>query len=619
MRLIALLLLILSLPSFAVVNAVADKVALDTQCANGRMGKGKCPAGHALQPAYLAFSDLITGPDTGLGDSLGSGAIVTVWGQNLGASQSNSTIEFCDSAATCRSGHVYYWKNADGALPGGPANLFESHKMQEIAFSIPDSATGAGTIRVTVNGNQSSLPFTVRAGNIYHVKATGNDTTGNGSFSNPWLTSDKVTANGSSVPSGSIIYFHTMQLGTTTTPRPIYWNNASASSGASNQFVISSYPNQRTTVEGIIGVSTYNTSGMVVSKLFIKASNCDEGANGQPINCNTPNAKTAGIEADAFGRAVANKITDRTDGCASNAQAAIVGNSAYEDNVSDYKIIGNEVYDYGCAGSNKLHHTTYMSIRSAPADEQIPPFSFAYNYLHGNQTKNGIHVFDQDANCGDLTGDLLIHDNVVIDQSGASIYVGSSGCDWSHNTTIANNLIINSGKASSWDGLSASTSTDGDANAITIWDTGYSGIVTIKNNTIWGWDVDLASNSSSVPLGGCFGFFGSLDLVTVLFNDNVCLTSQDSRFISWGYQADNKLDNISGSNNVFYYTGTSPTNATQPTQFTSTINANPLLNRSVSSVSVGAGSPVINASSTNLTLDLYGVPRAAASNLGAIQ
>ena len=147
----------------------------------------------AANSPVLLFSDLITGPDVGLGDGKGSGVIVTVWGQNLGSSQGDGTLEFCDSEGVCREGYLYYWKNADGNLPGGPANLFESHAMQEIAFSIPDSAQGTGEIQLTKGNRTSTLPFTVRAGTIYHVKSSGSDS-GDGSWDNPWLTVGKATA-----------------------------------------------------------------------------------------------------------------------------------------------------------------------------------------------------------------------------------------------------------------------------------------------------------------------------------------------------------------------------------------------------------------------------------------
>ncbi len=41
---------------------------------------------YAADPV-LYFTDLTSGPDTGIGDGLGSGTIVTVWGVNLGSSQ----------------------------------------------------------------------------------------------------------------------------------------------------------------------------------------------------------------------------------------------------------------------------------------------------------------------------------------------------------------------------------------------------------------------------------------------------------------------------------------------------------------------------------------------------
>ena len=136
---------------------------------------------------HLAFSDLISGPSTGIGDELGSGTIVTVWGFELGSEQAGSTLEYCDVNSSCAPmAHVYYWKNADGQLPSGPANLYESHGMQEISFSIPEAPAGAGEIRLSNAHGTSSLPFTVRPGEIYHVKEQGDDENGDGSFSNPW-------------------------------------------------------------------------------------------------------------------------------------------------------------------------------------------------------------------------------------------------------------------------------------------------------------------------------------------------------------------------------------------------------------------------------------------------
>jgi len=147
----------------------------------------------------LNFSDLTSGPATGLGDGHGSGVIVTVWGNNLGSSQGTSEIYYKDSTGNAReAAYVYYWCNADGASGGGPVDLYANpvsgaggsgHKMQEIAFSIPaGSATGAGIIYVVTSGGISNtLPFTVRSGNIYYINinATGSNS---GTWANPWTS-----------------------------------------------------------------------------------------------------------------------------------------------------------------------------------------------------------------------------------------------------------------------------------------------------------------------------------------------------------------------------------------------------------------------------------------------
>lgn len=47
---------------------------------------------HAAPAPHLAFSDLVSGPNVGLGDGLGEGAIVTVWGYRLGDSAGSVTL-----------------------------------------------------------------------------------------------------------------------------------------------------------------------------------------------------------------------------------------------------------------------------------------------------------------------------------------------------------------------------------------------------------------------------------------------------------------------------------------------------------------------------------------------
>lgn len=567
----------------------------------------------------LRFSDLISGPDTGLGDGKGSGAIVTVWGQHLGSTQGTNKIEFCDSTSTCRSGYVYYWKNADGALPSGPSNLFASHKMQEIAFSIPDSAFGAGTIKATINGEETSLPFLVRAGNIYFVNSTGNDTSGNGSFGSPWRSTSKA---GSTAPAGSTIYVHNVNTGSNTSERGIYWNKATASSNMQAQYSFVAYPGFQPKVSGQKGVETYNTEALVISKFDIYSSNYTaEDANGQPSGSVIKTGGTWGIKSSKNGRAIANRIGDIPGGCASKYQGAIAGDAKTGDRISNYKIFGNEVYDYGCEGSQKLHHTTYMSIRSK-VDITVDPWEFGFNYLHGNKAKFGIHQFDQDQDgpkdgndyCGDTTGPILIHNNVIIDQAGAGISVGSQ-CGWTMNVVIENNILINVGNAADYDGKDPNTANGAENGGIGIRDSGLYGTMFIRNNTIYKHTTDGQTKG-----GGCLNLTGSGDNVSIVWENNICYSEIDHPFVWFSSKATNQADNIIGSNNIWHYTGGTGAKAKVPTWDSNAIIAAPMLSVSGPRVIVQGGSSAIGQVMNSLLgRDLYGVLRPTSSAIGAVE
>ena len=571
----------------------------------------------------LLFSDLVSGPDTGLGDNLGSGVIVTVWGQFLGSAQGSSRIEFCDSASVCRSGHVYYWKDADGQLPSGPANLHASHGMQEIAFSIPDSAQGAGTIRITVGADTSTLPFIVRAGNIYHVSASGSD--GNpGTFAQPWATSGRVgsvTAGGTTAPAGSTVYFHGTTSGTVGGSRGIYINNSAATApDRTTHFFLTSYPGTHSRAIGREGFTNYRIDGTAISKFRFETANCDEGANGQPVNCVSQG--TWGVRTDKWGRVVANHFTEPAGRCSSQTQGAIVGGASSEDDISNAKIYGNEITEYGCYGSSALHHTTYFSIRSAPDAVIVEPWELGWNYLHDNHTKGGLHQFDQDTGCGDASGPVLIRYNVIINQAGPGIAFASQ-CGWSMDAYIENNLLINTGRPVDWNGLDPNTAQQAESGGIIIRDSGAApagglrGTMHVRNNTVHGWGWDGMPNQATA---GCLSLTGSGDNVRIAFADNACVTGRDLAYIGFNYQSGPQGDNFSGGGNLYFYSGAgSASVARVPSWDTGALTANPLMTLSGARVTVAPGSPLMNGSSTTLPRDLYGRRRAASSIVGAVQ
>src|SRR5215831_15160007 len=142
----------------------------------------RAPEASSLSAPVLYFTDLASGPRSGNGDtSRGQsanrdGALVTVWGQNLGTSQGTSTITLGGVAPAA----IYYWGNA--AAPNcGAATLFNAYqKLQCIIFQVNHTtAPGAQNIVVTVGGVASNaLSFTVRTSGLFFDAApTGGDFT----------------------------------------------------------------------------------------------------------------------------------------------------------------------------------------------------------------------------------------------------------------------------------------------------------------------------------------------------------------------------------------------------------------------------------------------------------
>lgn len=582
--------------------------------------------GFAAAP-HLAFSDLISGPDVGLGDGKGSGAIVTIWGQGLGSQQSNSKVIFRDSDGIPReAAHVYYWRDADGRAPGGPSNLFESHRMQEIAFSIPDSASGRGSVSVSVDGQISnSLPFTVRDGRIFHVKSTG-DETASGSWDNPW---GSVGAADAVAPAGSTIYVHDVDTGSFAQPqeRAIYWNNPDASSSLSAQFSIIAYPGFQPKAIAQRAIEPYRTEGLVISKFDVYSSNylaVDENDQpiGEPI---TTIGGNGAFNTSRNGRAVGNRIGDIPGGCVSGQAGAIVGSAQYVDYVSNFKALGNEIYDYGCAGTSKFHHTTYMTVRSGPNDRQVEPWEWGYNYLHGNKAKFGIHNYDEGNGCGDLTGPLRIYKNVIVDQGGAGISVGST-CGWSMDVIIKDNVLIDVGKAAAWNGIDPSTSDGAENGGVSVRDGGLTGTVYVENNLIYGYTSDRPADGS-----GCLTFQSSGDNVKVLWNKNICFTEKDFPFIGYGYLAKNKLDNVSGAKNIWFYSGGGePSSAVVPDWAVEPITENPMITINGSMVFFADSSPAelvptvdgatqVTSINSESGTDIYGRYRDSNVDIGPIE
>ena len=569
----------------------------------------------------LRFTDLISGPATGLGDSLGSGVIVTIWAQGVGDTQGSGQVYFTDLNGTKRAAaHVYYWKRADGVLPSGPARLWYSHLMQEIAFSIPaGSADGAGTITVETGGQTSNtLPFTVRAGNIYHVTSAGSDN-GNGSFASPWLTPDKGL---NTAPAGSTTYLHDVTEGSSTSVRGMYWRSASASSSLDAQYATIAYPGKRPRAVGKEGMGPYTTEGWVISKMVVEASNTTEGENGQPAPPSIQSsAGTWCIKTTKNGRLIANQLTDITNGCASRYQGAIVGTAKYgNDNVGNCRTLGNEIYGYGCEGSNKLHHTSYLSLRGSPYNPQVQPWEWGFNFLHGNHAKFGIHQFDQDADNGDILGTVYTHNNVVVGQGGAGISLGATNsAKFSNEWEMYNNVLIDTGRAAAWNGIDVDTSDGSENSAFNFRDggggvTGLIGKTTVKDNLVFG----VADDGQTIGGRGALGFSSAGTSIELEWTQNVSIIRRDLPYVSYGFQTSSSAVNCYGTNNAWVCTVGGAVNAVPPSFDASPVTGDPLVTRDGAIVVVGAASSMTNKGAAT-GHDIYGVPRPGNSTLGPVE
>ncbi|MCP4322823.1 MAG: hypothetical protein GY787_13440 [Alteromonadales bacterium] len=562
---------------------------------------------------HLAFSDLISGPSKGLGDKKGSGVIVTVWGFKLGETQNDSIIELCDLDNTCsEAAHVYYWKNADGELPSGPANLYESHGMQEIAFSIPDIGNGEKQIRVTNNYGTSTLPFTVRDGNIYHV-ATNGDNKKDCSFSMPceYINGD---INGGSqgglgngkLVAGDIVYSHGVQEPTFSgggIEAGMFMRNVAGTEIAQVAIVAYPDPNNFSTITSAHrGLNNYLSEGIITSKYVISVGYADPTL---PANAGNPAESNFHLSASRDGRGVGNLLTQKPNTCFTGWSGAIVSGAEGGQN---YKAFGNHIRDLGCDNSSRYAHTLYMSIRNE-GSIITKPWEIAYNYLDNNNVFYGIHNYDESytGNCGTMTGTLKIHNNVIINQRGAGINIGTRDAAnpkiacWGVDIEIINNVLINVGL-----GVVAE---DGVANsgAIQVGGDLSGNKLVISNNTVYGHG-DLHSIAAD---GGTkmisIGYAWSDPLV--IMNNNLLVQTTDLPWIV-------SSETITGESNSFWSIPTN--NANTPYPLDNNIIVDPKITILGSKIILETDSPLINMGTTAaFPLDIYGQKRG--KTIGAVQ
>lgn len=373
----------------------------------------------------LYFSDITSGPRSGNGDTSGgqvsgqNGAIVTVWGVNLGSDQGTSKI-YCNGAEAV---HYYTWGNATG-----PSNLSKFHQMQVVSFAVSGQSTeGNGTIYAIVNGVKSNaLKFTVRDGNIYFVSTKGNDSSGTGSWSKPWRTIPGGVRN---LVAGDILYVGNGVNQTTETDYSACVN-LGRDGTKTEPIAVIVYPG-----------ATSRVGSNTLERAFFNYSWDD-------------NAYTTYWVVSRF------TITTRSIGVATGRGCRVIGNyitapqgdgmdGAINIEGSDVFALGNELYKVGRSSCSKLYHGIYgkgVRLDDPPRAPTETNREIAWNYIHDCQCNRAINIYNEQPYAAFLEKHR-VHDNVIVNQHGDGIMLGYyvTGKNW-----IYNNLIVKAGMGPEW-------------------------------------------------------------------------------------------------------------------------------------------------------------------------
>ena len=294
-------------------------------------------------PPALRFTDLTRGNRTGNGDTSKGlvanqhGAIVTVWGENLGDAQGTSTLTIGGVAPAA----IYYWGKAI-APACGPATLHNPYQqMGCVIFQVADTTPlGAQPIMLTTAGGVSpALSFTVTATGAIKYAAVGGG--GAGTYASPY---NSIQTGIDALERGDVLYVRDgLNIGVAMLGVNSHWGHGDISI----PITVTTYPGATSQVgtptqTGFQILRSGTGYGMTYAKFKVYGDHLAGGNGGQAITL-----------AD-YGRAIGNWIS------APGANAASGGLGAFGSNLF---ILGNEMTQVGAAGGGGLYHVMYICGR----------------------------------------------------------------------------------------------------------------------------------------------------------------------------------------------------------------------------------------------------------------
>ncbi len=513
------------------------------------------------QSPVIFYSDLVDGPNTGGQNN--KGAFVTIYGKGFGSTRGTSTV----------------------TIGGGQADNYPVWTDTKISMQLGGSAA-SGNIVVNVSGNGASngIPFTIRAGNIYFVSTTGNDSAA-GSYTAPWRT---ITHANQSLTPGAIAY---IENGVTQTALDNYDASLSiqTTGNAGAPMALIAYPGAAVTIgSAATGSPSFGA----------RTPNIDRTSNHWVVAGIHFTGGQEGLDltdSDDW-RIVGNDFTCPDKGY-TPAACVVVSQGTH------VEFLGNNVHDVAVNApgqSTKQYHGVYFTTDSNH-DE------VAWNVIANVQACRGLqfHSSPLDSGTGHNQYDLHVHDNVIHD----------TVCDGINFATIDpskgpveayNNVIYRAGLGPD--------PKDGEANYACIYIQGGSeagpagsGQAEVYNNTMY--DCGARKNSDS----GALSFSSGSPSQTVRLRNNIInLLSGESYFTQ-----NSPTSGINGTNNLCDGVGGCPS-----VMNTAGLTVDPqFVNLSGHDFHLKSSSPAVDAGVTisGLKTDIDGIarPQGSAFDIGA--
>jgi len=523
------------------------------------------------------YSDLVSGPNTG--GASNNGVIVTIKGNDFGSSRGGSTVTFGGGAVAT----YLTWSNTQIQVGIGAAA-----KSGGIVVNVNGQASNC------VNRDPGGCSFTVRAGNIYFVSPTGNDSAA-GSFAAPWQTLYHAVR---SVAAGDTVYAENgINI---SAPDGTGWHSALLLSGAytksgqsGSPIALVAYPGASVT----IGSNTAQSAGGDTTVYGLRSDGTISYFVVSGIILRGP-SRALSVEGGSNWRVV------NTDASAADPSQSVGGGVQFAQ-TTQVQYYGNNVHDIG--GDVKLEHSLYFTTDTNHVWA-------GWNTLQNNLTCYSMqfHSSPLGGGTGNDQYDLHVHDNFFTGDRCAGLNFAT--VDPSKGTVEAYNNVFNHV------GIGPTPSDGawvyGCIYAAGILNNGSapSGTVQIYNNTMYDCGSGGQGNSGYAYGPVIIQDQGSGSGIKYSLSNNIFDEKPgESPYIAY-FGATSSY--VLCSNNLFFNNGAGPTYCTK------SVNANPLLaGTSGDLLEVKSGSPALGAATSSFSpaSDFAGFVRPSPHSIGAYE